>query len=726
MSASVFGAAAAVTMLNRAFNNASPANAVFNNQVATAGTTEASQFAFATTFAQGFASLSNADLASRVMGNLGMLPNDALLAAFTDYLAANGAESRGVIVLQLSQILSTMENATGDLAIYAPQAVAWNKEVEKSFVYSSTTSNTTSYNGDFPADGANPGGNFTLTSATAVLTDTTSNGVTPSGRMSAGDDKVDALNLLASTTIVKDIYTNDNDTLSAIVSAAVKPLLTNIETVDVTFTDAAGNLQTDSMTGTKNISVNGSTSTAGKISGLSATAAPTITLGATTQVVTVAQTTDAGTTDVLNVALAGSKGGLTLNDGTAGGSLETLNIASGTSANKLTVAVDGTNTVGVTKTVVTGASDLTLVGAADGQISGTAKFAAIDASAHTGALTLQVGALSSDATITDTAIALTNYKGVDKVVLNSNVVVSVTGASSGIAVDLNSDFAYAGAFTLSGSTAVADAASNADVATINLTGSKTAGTSSNLGSTLTFTGFETLNIKSTGIAHTITGALTTAGSATALDTVNISGDKDLTLTAAPSGVEKIDATGFTGKLTMGAAGASLLVLTGGDGNDTLYTGGNATSATVVNGGAGNDTFIFGANTDNVTGGAGADIFNVSTLANVVLADNDVIADFTSGTDTLKVGATMKAATTAATLTVQELAWNTDLSTTIGAGAYATIDAAYLVKVNNAGGVAGASAYYAVLNDGTAGFIAANDGLVKLTGVTALTTADFIA
>ena len=548
--------------------------------------------------------------------------------------------------------------------------------------------------------------------------------MTPAGHLTAANDKIDALNLLSSNVVIKDASTTDSDTLSAIVNAAVAPLVTNIENIDVTFTNAAGDLQSGNITGVKTLSINAGSTTAGKFSGLSATAAPTIRLGATTQTLTVAQTTDAGTTDVLNVALDGSKGGLTLNDGTADGALETLNIATGTSANKLTVAVDGTNTTGVTKTVITGSADLTLVGAVDAQISGTAKFAAIDASAHTGALTLQIGDTSAATAITDTGVSLTNYKGVDKVVLNDSTVVNVTGASSGIAVDLNSDAAFA-TFTVAGSSAVSDAASNADVANVNLTGATTAGTSSNVTGALTFTGFETLNLKSTGIAHSI-GALTTTGSATALDTVNISGDKDLTLTAATSGVEKIDATGFTGKLIMSAAGASLLSLTGGDGNDTLYSGGNATSATAVNGGAGNDTFIFGVNTDKVTGGAGADIFNTSTLANVLVAQNDVIADFTSGTDTLKVGATMKAATTAATLTVQSLTWGTDLATTIGTGTYATVDAAYLVKVTNDGGVTGATSYYLVENDGTAGFQATNDGVIKLTGVTSLTTADLIA
>jgi hypothetical protein len=64
-------------MLNRALNNSSPAAAVFSNQVATAGDTEASQFAFARQFAASFNSLTDAQFAERVMGNMGMLPNDA-------------------------------------------------------------------------------------------------------------------------------------------------------------------------------------------------------------------------------------------------------------------------------------------------------------------------------------------------------------------------------------------------------------------------------------------------------------------------------------------------------------------------------------------------------------------------------------------------------------------------------------------------------------------------
>ena len=111
MSQTVFGAQAVVTMLNRAFNNGSPGNAVFNNQVATAGTTEASWAAFANQFGNNFAGLTNAQLSTRVLGNLGVLPNAELEAAVTQYFADNGLANRGLVVLQLAQILSTLETA---------------------------------------------------------------------------------------------------------------------------------------------------------------------------------------------------------------------------------------------------------------------------------------------------------------------------------------------------------------------------------------------------------------------------------------------------------------------------------------------------------------------------------------------------------------------------------------------------------------------------------------
>ena len=50
MAQTVFGAEYAVSVLNRAFNNGSPGNPVFKNQVKTAGDSDATQHAFAANF----------------------------------------------------------------------------------------------------------------------------------------------------------------------------------------------------------------------------------------------------------------------------------------------------------------------------------------------------------------------------------------------------------------------------------------------------------------------------------------------------------------------------------------------------------------------------------------------------------------------------------------------------------------------------------------------------
>ncbi|WP_460593437.1 SwmB domain-containing protein, partial [Giesbergeria sinuosa] len=142
MSQTVFGAEAVVTFLNRAFNNTAPGNLIFQNQVAAAGTSSAGQYAFAAQFGQSFSSLSDADLATKVLGNMGVLPNADLVTALTDYFASVGNDARGIVVLQLGQILANLEGATGDLAIFAPAATAWNNEVTLSFEYSTNPANT--------------------------------------------------------------------------------------------------------------------------------------------------------------------------------------------------------------------------------------------------------------------------------------------------------------------------------------------------------------------------------------------------------------------------------------------------------------------------------------------------------------------------------------------------------------------------------------------------------
>ena len=231
MSQSVFGAAAAVTMLNRAFNNTSPANAVFNNQVATAGTTAESQFAFANTFAASFNTLTDAQLAQRVLSKMGVLPNDPLLAAVADYFTATGVASRGTVVLQLGQILAGLETATGEQAIYAAQAVAWNKEVEQSFIYSSNSANTSAYVGDFAPTPVDQGQTFTLTTAADNVAGTGGNDIV--------NAYIDATASAPQTLTAADVINGGagNDTLNVTVSGTAAALpaanISSVETINV-------------------------------------------------------------------------------------------------------------------------------------------------------------------------------------------------------------------------------------------------------------------------------------------------------------------------------------------------------------------------------------------------------------------------------------------------------------------------------------------------------------
>lgn len=149
MSQTVFGAEAVVSILNRAFTNTSPGHLIFNNQVNSAGTTRESQLAFAAQFGNGFASLVNdsAALTDTIITNMGLSGLDA------DFLAGLRAEViaifetaapniRGAVVLLLSELLSTLEGAAGELAALSTVAAGWNTEITKSFEYSVNPANT--------------------------------------------------------------------------------------------------------------------------------------------------------------------------------------------------------------------------------------------------------------------------------------------------------------------------------------------------------------------------------------------------------------------------------------------------------------------------------------------------------------------------------------------------------------------------------------------------------
>ncbi len=129
-----------VDMLNRAFYDSSPSNASYNNQVMEH--TSIGTKAFALQFGASFASLTEDELSTKILGNLGVLPNAGLQAALKDYLVSVGKANVGIVAVQLGEILSGLENATGDMAVYKAAAVAWNAELNASFLYSANPANT--------------------------------------------------------------------------------------------------------------------------------------------------------------------------------------------------------------------------------------------------------------------------------------------------------------------------------------------------------------------------------------------------------------------------------------------------------------------------------------------------------------------------------------------------------------------------------------------------------
>lgn len=131
-------------MVNRALANTSPSHSVYVNQVATAGTTAASQLAFAQTVGAQYAvGKTAADLSALLLGNMGV-SNAILESALTDYIAANGPKNIGIIALQLGQILSGLE---GDVT-FGAAAAKWNQEVTNAYQYSSSPNNNTPQQGD--------------------------------------------------------------------------------------------------------------------------------------------------------------------------------------------------------------------------------------------------------------------------------------------------------------------------------------------------------------------------------------------------------------------------------------------------------------------------------------------------------------------------------------------------------------------------------------------------
>lgn len=152
MALPIFGAQAAVSMVNRALSNSSPAHNVYLNQVTNAGVTAASEYAFAAQLGASYAvGKTPAELAVMVLENVGITATtinvesyNILLAAGTDYIAFHGTQNIGIIALQFGQIISGLE---GDVT-FGNAAKAWNAEVLAAYNYSTNPANGTTQTGE--------------------------------------------------------------------------------------------------------------------------------------------------------------------------------------------------------------------------------------------------------------------------------------------------------------------------------------------------------------------------------------------------------------------------------------------------------------------------------------------------------------------------------------------------------------------------------------------------
>jgi len=294
---------------------------------------------------------------------------------------------------------------------------------------------------------------------------------------------------------------------------------------------------------------------------------------------------------------------------------DVIDLGAGTDTVSYTQTISGTTSVaGFTLTNV----EKLLVNLSDGDT--TADHVVTINTLNSSADTLEVAGLSASGE--SDVVTFSNVKAGTKIVMANNTDVSatanfVTAATSGTADSVSAEV----------SGVSASAATDA-ILTIG-------------------TGFETLNLATTGSASTLGDIVTTTAT-----TLNVTGAQDLTVTAdLDATLDVIDASAFTGKLNIDSAnivGGSQdtltgtvdgidLTITGGSGNDTIDVSQNAADNEVsVSGGLGDDTVIIGQilgestttnSGDVLAGGAGRD--TLSTDVDLVDAGTALITGLTT-------------------------------------------------------------------------------------------------
>jgi hypothetical protein len=415
------------------------------------------------------------------------------------------------------------------------------------------------------------------------------------------------------------------DTLNASLAASGDAYLTSVEVLNITAINGSASIEGDKVIGATNLNVSGG----GTLSyALGAAGIAYSVAGDGTSLTLTEAGSDTATNSVSVDLKAGKLGTLTL--GTqATRDYETINLKiDGATSATLTEA--GTPTFADTgdKIVVTGSGDFTLNIADEllGSHTSAPTAATIDATGHTGKLTLDIGALGVPATDDVDFFSAEKFTGVDAITFGTNTgsatLMTIQKVASGTELIVKSVEAAGDNVT---ATQRASAVNDQITVTLN---NATAGSSIGLG-TLTVDGFESATINSTGtdsstvvVANSVT---TIAGTANDKN-LTITGDKKLT-----AGVENtwtnIVSTNTSGVDLTIAAGTDIKFV-GGAGNDRVEmdTVADIAAADSIDGGTGKNTLAI---SDTI--GTDFSAAQLNVLKNFQVLEYEGAQDFAAGT-----------------------------------------------------------------------------------------------
>jgi len=614
-----------------------------------------------------FGSMTSAEVATIILGNLGLAGNAAAAAFVEGQLNAAGA-AKGAAVLSM---LNAFSNLTSD-ATFGTAATAWNATIVTAQAY--TASNTADV-----AATATTTQTFTLTTSadtgtsfTGSTGNDTFNAIVAADRgtgttLTPGDNLNGGTGVDTLLVTVSGTHTAGQTHTTTVLAGVEKVLASNFET-------SANNDTFDASlwTGVTNLGLASSSATGDVIfTNVANVVTGEMASGSGDLTITYATTLLTGAADVQGLNLSGATSAATFTVGNgATGYAETLNVSSSGASNSITTANNRHKTINVT-----GDKNLTL--ALTDTANTTTK---VDASALTGNLTLSGlgttniniisgagndtvtaanidandtidGGAGTDTLKTAAAISATNGAKItnfetlevtgDAVTQGASDIVGITTASvnDSTAGSANGTITFSGmgATTSLAVKAVGDATDDvtATLTTNTLTdsisvalGTTTAGVSFDV---LTLDNYETITVGNAVAASTIASLVSSqatklvinAGAATTVTAV----------TAAALGT--IDASASTADVTVGAVSKASSI-TGGAGNDSFTGGANADTVVggagndTIDGAGGNDSILGGDGIDSITGGAGNDVVDGG-------AGNDIFNDAAANTDNFAGG-----------------------------------------------------------------------------------------